>query len=151
MHYRTIKLIFSFTMLIIGCNKSQPSGYEDPPLFYAAPWVLRYTDTVAVSGTSYETVRIPASGCALTDTIRLLPNEKYVASGSCGPAVNGIWSSTPDSLFGFAIGVISDTPKTMSTAKVQLLTKDSMILIQRSNFRNPDSLFANFVAMRYSH
>ena len=138
-------------MLIIGCTKSQPNVYVEPPLLYAAPWLLADKDTVAVSGTNYRVVRVPASGCTFTDTIRLMPNEKYLVSGSCGLSVYGVWSSSPDSSFGFGIGVLSDSLKLLSNARIQLLTKDSMVLIQRSSFRNPDSMFANFVTRGYSH
>jgi hypothetical protein len=137
-------------MLIVGCTpRNMPGGYADPPLLYAAPWLLRYTDTVSISGSSYQMVRIPASGCALTDTIRLLPNETYVVSGACGPSVIGNWISLPDSTFDFRF--LSDTLNPMATAQIHLLTRDSMILIQRASFRNPVSLLANFVTMGYSH
>ncbi|PWT75219.1 MAG: hypothetical protein C5B59_09310, partial [Bacteroidetes bacterium] len=158
MHFCKVKRIFLFAILIIGCTKSQNSGYKGPPLLSTAPWLLRYTDTLAISGSGYKVVRIPASGCARTDTIRFLPfniatiksDSNYVVTGSCGLPVHGIWLSSPDSLSSF--GLPSDTTGLLpGYAKIELLTKDSMTLTQRSSFRNPDSLFANFVTMRYSH
>ncbi|PWT72978.1 MAG: hypothetical protein C5B59_14610 [Bacteroidetes bacterium] len=155
MHCCKIGHIFLFTLVIIGCRESLPPGsYTDPPLLYAAPWVLCYTDTLAISGSNYQVVRIPASGCILTDTIKFLENNihenKYLVTGSCGPSLNGIWAVSPE------IDIISyslptDTLIFMRNATIKLLTKDSMTLIQQASFRNPDSTFANWVTSGYSH
>ncbi|PWT76089.1 MAG: hypothetical protein C5B59_07405 [Bacteroidetes bacterium] len=154
MHCCKVRFIFLFTFLIICCRQSLPPGsYTDPPLLYVAPWVLRYTDTVAISGSNYQVVRILASGCALTDTIRFqhidsVHENKYLVSGSCGLPLNGIWAFSPDII---SFSLPSDTLIFMRNATIKLLTKDSMTLAQQASFRNPDSTFAYFVTMRYSH
>jgi hypothetical protein len=126
---------------------------EAQRLITVGSWVLAYTDTASIDSANVpHFYQIPATDCERKESVSFAFGINYHAQLVCNqPAAGeliGSWNYLGiDSVFGY--GLKTDSPF-LNPAKLLLVSKDSLKLVQRSSFTNPDNLYAGFVEKTYS-
>jgi len=155
--------LFSFALMIIICLYGiRCTRYLNTPLpeaqrlIMAKPWILVYTDSIY--GDSLNHVHhhlVPARECEKQEPVTFAENFNYYINLVCdqpdSAVLNGQWTYTPDSVLGYALKSDTGVYASMNTARLEIVTSDSLKLIQQSSFATPDIRDSFFFEKTYSH
>jgi len=155
--------LFSFTLMIIICLYCiRCTRYLNTPLpeaqrlIMAKPWILVYTDSVYGDSLNHEHHHlVPARECEKQEPVTFAGNFNYYIKLVCeqpdSAILNGQWTYTPDSVLGYALKSDTGVYASMSIARLEIVTSDSLKLIQESSFATPDIRDSFFFEKTYSH
>jgi hypothetical protein len=125
---------------------------EAQKLITIGSWILAYTDTASIDSANVpHFYQIPATECERKEPVSFAYGLDYHAQLVCNqPAPGeliGSWNYLDqDSTFGYGL----QTDSFLNPAKLLLVSRDSLRLVQQSSFTNPDVRYSGWVVKTYS-
>ena len=124
---------------------------EAQRLLMTRSWILAYTDSASIDNTNtVHYFRIPAAECEKKEPVSFTGETRYqinlVCDQSAPGELVGAWTYDSDSTLGY--GLKTDTFFNLAT--LELVTADTLKLIQKSSFAEPENHYDNYVEKTYS-
>jgi hypothetical protein len=129
---------------------------ENQRLLVSRPWVLVYTDSTATDNTNtVHYFHLPAVECEKKEFVTFAANGYYNMHLYCDQTatntLTGFWSLWNDSTLGYGLSSDTSTFVPGRIAKIQLITSDTLKLIQVSGFAQPYNDYHTEVEKTYMH